>query len=76
VTDDKETRDWVLFEIGAAKAADIPVFGWKTPDAKVPEPVKQVTDYITVNASNSKEVKRMLQTMGSIAKTLSVRNVT
>ena len=70
VTTDRETRDWVLFEIGAAKAAGISVYGWKTPEVHVPEPIKQVTDYIEVNDKNVKEVKQMLQTMGSLAKTL------
>jgi hypothetical protein len=70
VSEDTNTRDWVLFEMGAAKSLGKRVFGWKTPRATVPEPVKQITDYFTFEATNPKEVKQMLQMVGNLAKNL------
>jgi hypothetical protein len=68
VSDYRDTRDWVLFEIGAAKVLRKPVFGWKTVAATVPEPIKQVTDYITFDPEISSDVKEMLQLMRNIAR--------
>ena len=70
VTNDADTRDWVLFEMGAAKSLGKSVFGWKTPRASVPEPVKQITDYFTFDPHKPTEVKQMLQMVGSLAKNL------
>ena len=61
VTNDRDTRDWVLFEIGAAKSLNKPVFGWKTPEAKIPEPVKQITDYFTFDPKNREAVRQTHQ---------------
>jgi succinyl-CoA synthetase alpha subunit len=70
VTENQETRDWVLFEMGSAKSLGKKVFGWKTKGAMVPEPIKQITDYITLDDSSPKEIGDMLRIMGSLAKSL------
>jgi len=70
VTKDADTRDWVLFEIGAAKSLGRPVFGWRTSAATVPEPLRQITDYVVFDPKEPKQVRQMLQVMGSLAKNL------
>jgi len=70
VSDDRETRDWVLFEIGAARSLGKTVFGWKTRAAAIPEPVKQVTDYFVFDPSTSQGIKQMLQMIGNLARSL------
>ncbi len=55
---------------GAAKSLGKPVFGWKTPRARVPEPVKQITDYFTFDSTKPNEVKQMLQMIGNLAKSI------
>lgn len=70
VTEDKDTRDYVLFELGAAKSLGKRVYGWKTPDLMVPEPVKQITDYVTFDPAKHNEVKQMLQMVSSAANNL------
>ncbi len=70
VSENRETRDWVMFEMGVAKALRKPVFGWKTPRATVPEPVKQITDYFVFDPNQPKDIRQMLQTMGNLAKTV------
>lgn len=70
VTEDRNTRDWVLFEMGVAKSLGRPVFGWKTPRARVPEPVKQITDYFVFDSEKSREVKQMLQMVRNLARTI------
>jgi hypothetical protein len=70
VTRHRETRDWVLFEIGAAKSLKKPVFGWKAARATVSEPIKQITDYSVFDPEKPKEIKQMLDMIGKQARSL------
>jgi len=70
VTDRRDTRDWVLFEVGAAKALKRPIYGWKSHYASEPEPVKQVTDYASFDYQSERSKQEMVDAMKKIAKDL------
>jgi hypothetical protein len=70
VTDNQETRDWVLFEIGSAKSWGKKVFGWKTKEVTIPEPIRQITDYTVFDEASPKEVSQMFHDMWILAKSL------
>jgi hypothetical protein len=70
VTENQETRDWVLFEIGAAKSWGKKVFGWKTKEVTIPEPIRQITDYTVFDEASPKEVTQMFHDMWILAKSL------
>ena len=67
VTNHRETRDWVLFEIGIANGITKPIFAWKAIDAEVPDPVRMITDYISFDESDEKDVKGIVGSMMNIA---------
>lgn len=64
---DKYTRDWVVFEIGVAKAKDIPIFCWMDHDVAknkaFPKLIENITDYDTFNPLRDEEYTRVVGLM-------------
>ncbi len=56
VVEDTYTRDWVVFEIGVAKAKEVPIFCWldESIDSKksYPRLIENITDYDNFNCQN------------------------
>jgi len=74
VTDNPETRDWVSFEIGIAKAlADVgllSIYGWYANDTKLTDLLKGITDMVQFNPYDKSECEWVVKTMIKIAQTL------
>ena len=60
---DKDTRDWVLFEIGVAKGKGKPMYCWKQEDYELPKVIDYITDYDTFVPHNDKDCLRVVQSM-------------
>ena len=60
---DKDTRDWVVFEIGVAKGKGKPIFCWKERDREIPKLIEYLTDYETFDLHDRKDCIRVVQTM-------------
>lgn len=67
VVDHRETRDWVLFEIGMAKGMHKPIYVWLATGVEAPEPVKMITDYVPFDESDEKDVRGVVGSMMQIA---------
>lgn len=68
VINDVDTLNWILFEIGLAKGREIPVFCWKAYDVqKVPTPIEYITDYVTFNPYDEKDLLRIVKVMMDLA---------
>jgi hypothetical protein len=78
------TRDWILFEVGLARAvlrtrsapATMPqqIFVWKDVRIKLPKtsPLKLITDHRPLNTRSKRSRDRMLDEMKTIARSLSI----
>ena len=60
---DKDTKDWVLFEIGVAKGKGKPMYCWKQEDYELPKVIDYITDYDTFVPHDQKDCLRIVQSM-------------
>lgn len=64
---ENHTRDWVVFEIGVAKAKGIPVFCWLDENVAknqaFPKLIENITDYDTFNPNDDEECFRTVARM-------------
>lgn len=79
----QSTRDWILFEIGLAKAMGKSplkasmqrrIFVWKDVRVKLPKdsPLKMITDHRPLNARSKRSKDTMLDEMKTIARSISI----
>lgn len=78
------TRDWIMFEVGAAKATwknmtakvtkQYTLFAWKDVNIKLPSdgPIKQLAEYRPLNTRSNRSKDAMLEEMQSIARNISL----
>ena len=78
------TRDWILYEVGAAKATwknltskvtkQYTLFAWKDVKIKLPSdgPIKQLAEYRPLNTRSNRSKDVMLEEMQSIARNISL----
>jgi hypothetical protein len=80
----RSTRDWILFEVGVAKAIwknlmakvtkQYTIFAWKDVNLKLPSdgPIKLLAEYRPLNTRSKRSIDAMLDEMQSIARNLSL----
>ena len=78
------TRDWILFEVGAAQATwkhltskvttQYALFAWKDVKIKLPSdsPIMQLAEYRPLNTRSNRSKDAMLEEMQSIARNISL----
>lgn len=71
---DRETRDWVCFEIGVAKALEnfglLLIYGWRANNAELTDLFKGVTDFVPFNPYDENSCLDMVSGMMEIAQQL------
>ncbi len=80
----RSTRDWILFEVGVAKAIwknltakvtkQYTIFAWKDVKIKLPNdgPIKLLAEYRPLNTRSKRSIDAMLDEMQSIARNISL----
>lgn len=80
----RSTRDWILFEVGVAKAIwknlmakvtkQYTIFAWKDVKLKLPNdgPIKLLAEYRPLNTRSKRSIDAMLDEMQSIARNISL----
>lgn len=67
VVQDKDTRDWVVFEIAIAKSKNMPIFCWmdkRVAEEKMfPKLLENITDYDTFDSNQDEECYRVVNAM-------------
>jgi len=67
VVNDTHTRDWVVFEIGVAKAKNVPIFCWMHnkvgENESFPKLLENITDYDTFDYYQDEECYRVVTSM-------------
>jgi len=80
----RSTRDWIMFEVGVAKAIwknlmakvtkQYTIFAWKDVKLKLPNdgPIKLLAEYRPLNTRSKRSIDAMLDEMQSIARNISL----
>ena len=70
----QETRDWVCFEIGVARALEnfglLNIYGWRATNVELTDLLKGITDFAPFNPYDTNDCLRMVQAMMDIARQL------